>query len=201
MPLIVYTVLFITAVTSYGLQLAALILPRWLVTPLDAVSLGPYAENRYGLFMLCQSATGECRAFPREENGDCTQEYFCSLWHVAGTTMVLASVIGALTLVALLGTMCSHRRKRERGWKIVTSMLVLHTVPSATTMVILLDLLSNSTTTTISILMATPTNMRHGISMIFAFVSLCINLLMALAILSFRNTQQQQLQQYDHHNH
>ncbi|CDH52148.1 predicted protein [Lichtheimia corymbifera JMRC:FSU:9682] len=191
----------ITALTSYALQLAALILPQWLVTPLDAASSGSYAETQYGLFVVCQSATGECRAFPREENGDCTQEYFCPLWHVAGTTMILASVIGALTLVALLGTMCSQRRKRERGWKMVTSMLVLHTVPSATTMVILLDLLYNSTTTTISISMATPTNMRHGISMIFAFASLCINLLMALAILSFRNTQHQQLQQYDHQNH
>lgn len=43
-----------------------------------------------------------------------------SIRHIAGTTMILASVIGALTLVALLGTMCSQRRKRERGWKIVT---------------------------------------------------------------------------------
>jgi hypothetical protein len=33
--------------------------------------------------------------------------------------MMLSVVVGTLTIVALIGTICSERRKRERGWKLV----------------------------------------------------------------------------------
>jgi hypothetical protein len=45
---------------------------------------------------------------------------FCELWQAASFGMILASVIGALALLTLLGTMCSNRRKRENGWKLLS---------------------------------------------------------------------------------
>lgn len=69
-------------------------------------------------------------------------EGFCQLWYTyiyikkrerdlfiqsdfknrqaAGAGMILGAVVGTLTMIALLGVMCSNREKRERGWKLIS---------------------------------------------------------------------------------
>ncbi|KAL0078072.1 hypothetical protein J3Q64DRAFT_1767570 [Phycomyces blakesleeanus] len=171
MSLLGYVVIFFLFCCSYALNLTALLLPKWLIF---VVPKPLYSETNYGLFKLCQSVTGECRPFPREEEGDCTEEGFCQLWQAAGAGMILAAVIGALTLVALLGTMCSSRRKRERGWKLVAGMLVLHAIPAAISMSVVAYLVNTS-----SIFYA---GTRYDMSFIMGAATWCISLVIALSL-------------------
>ncbi|KAI9021440.1 hypothetical protein CLU79DRAFT_753321 [Phycomyces nitens] len=171
MSLLGYVVIFFLFCCSYALNLTALFLPKWLTF---VVPKPLYSETNYGLFKLCQSVTGDCRPFPREEEGDCTEEGFCQLWQTAGAGMILAAVIGALTLVALLGTMCSSRRKRERGWKLVAGMLVLHAIPAAISMSVVAYLVNTS-----SIFYA---GTRYDMSFIMGAATWCISLVIALSL-------------------
>ncbi|KAG1472524.1 hypothetical protein G6F56_001486 [Rhizopus delemar] len=58
----------------------------------------------------------ECRPFPSYDHNDCDEEGFCELWRAAAAGMVVAVVVGGLTLIGLLVTMCSQRRKRDKAW-------------------------------------------------------------------------------------
>ncbi|GAA5808251.1 hypothetical protein MFLAVUS_001639 [Mucor flavus] len=91
------------------MTICALIFPKWLTF---AVPYPYYFEKNYGLFKVCK------RPFPSYEQGDCQEDGFCELWplRAAGAGMVLAVIIGGLTLFGLLATMCSERRKRAKAW-------------------------------------------------------------------------------------
>ncbi|KAG2235722.1 hypothetical protein INT48_009137 [Thamnidium elegans] len=85
-----------------------------------------HMETNYGLFKLCRSMTGECRPFPSSEQGDCHEDGFCELWRAAAAGMVLAVIIGGLTLFGLLATMCSERRKRAKAWAPLSFMFLIY---------------------------------------------------------------------------
>ncbi|KAI8148307.1 hypothetical protein BJV82DRAFT_591616 [Fennellomyces sp. T-0311] len=167
MPCFAYTTLLVLFGTSYAFNLASLVLPKWLtLTTADAT-------YSYGLFQVCQSDTHACRPFPRSSQADCTED-LCPLWQAAGAGMILASVAGALTIVAMVGTMCSNRRKRERGWKLVSGMLVLHAVPSAVAVLIMAHLSAKV------LHFATP-----DVAFFLSIAGWCLSLLLALALTYF----------------
>ncbi|KAI9316732.1 hypothetical protein BX666DRAFT_190797 [Dichotomocladium elegans] len=132
MLIVVYSVTVLLAIASNVLNVVATVVPKWLISNAG--------QQTYGLFLVCSG--DHCRPYPRADKGDCEQdnELFCPLWQAAGAGMILAGVVGALTLVALLGTLCSSSRKRERGWKLVAGMMMMHAVPSAVAVVIMIDL-------------------------------------------------------------
>ncbi|KAM3586862.1 hypothetical protein VKS41_001916 [Umbelopsis sp. WA50703] len=165
--LVIYVVVFFLFLASYTLNLTALFLPKWLifVTPRPF-----YTETTYGLFRLCRSYTGECRPFPIADK-DCSEEMFCELWQAASAGMILATVIGALALLTLLGTICSNRRKRESGWKLLSGLFALHAVPQATAMGIIAYLFNTSS----NFYMGT----RYDISFVFAIISWCLSIVIA----------------------
>ncbi|KAG0759387.1 hypothetical protein G6F29_004453 [Rhizopus arrhizus] len=68
----------------------------------------------------------ECRPFPSYDYGDCQEDGFCELWRAAAAGMVVAAIVGGLTIFALLATMCSQRRKRSKAWAPVSFMLILY---------------------------------------------------------------------------
>ncbi|KAI9253415.1 hypothetical protein BDA99DRAFT_519719 [Phascolomyces articulosus] len=144
MPYFAYSVLLLCVITSYSLNWSSLILPKWLAIINDDNDDETIIRS-FGLFQLCQNGTNEaCRAFPSSETQEkegCDNIDLCPLWQAAGAAMILAGVIGALTIIAVLGTMgCRNRRKREKGWKVVSGMLVLHAVPSIVAVLIMAHL-------------------------------------------------------------
>ncbi|KAI8582250.1 hypothetical protein K450DRAFT_228071 [Umbelopsis ramanniana AG] len=165
--LVVYVVVFFLFLGSYALNLTALFLPKWLifVTPRPF-----YTETTYGLFRLCRSYSGDCRPFPIEDQ-DCTEEGFCELWKTASTGMILAAVIGGLALLGLLATMCSNRRKRANGWKLLSALFILHAVPQAAAMGVVAYLFNSSS----SFYVGT----RYDLSFIFATISWCLSVVIA----------------------
>ncbi|KAI8064130.1 hypothetical protein BDF21DRAFT_496843 [Thamnidium elegans] len=172
MPLLGYVVVFFLFCCSYALNLTALFLPKWLT---HIIPKPFYSETNYGLFKQCQSLTGDCQPFPRVANDDCKEEGFCELWRAAGAGMILGAVVGTLTIVALLGVMCSHREKRERGWKLVSGMLILHAVPSIISFSIIAYLYNTS-----SIFYS---GTKYDQSFIMNSVSWCLSTILSLSML------------------
>ncbi|KAL9539427.1 hypothetical protein MBANPS3_010267 [Mucor bainieri] len=84
-----------------------------------------YHSNMTDDASAADSMTRDCRPFPSYEHGDCEEEGFCELWRAAAAGMVIAAVIGGLTIVALLATMCSQRRKRSKAWAPISLLAIL----------------------------------------------------------------------------
>ncbi|RCH78650.1 hypothetical protein CU098_005999, partial [Rhizopus stolonifer] len=105
-----------------------------------------YMETNYGLFRLCRSMARECRPFPSYDHNDCDEEGFCELWRAAAAGMVVAVVVGGLTLIGLLVTMCSQRRKRDKAWAPISFMFFLYALPQAFSMSAIAYLFNTSPT-------------------------------------------------------
>ncbi|KAG2195949.1 hypothetical protein INT47_007085 [Mucor saturninus] len=115
--LLAYVVTFFIFCINYVFTLCAVIFPKWLtfVTPVPF-----YMETNYGLFKLCR------RPFPSSEHGDCQEDGFCELWRAAAAGMVIATILGGLTLFGILATMCSERRKRSQAWAPLSFMFLIY---------------------------------------------------------------------------
>ncbi|KAL7333082.1 hypothetical protein PS15p_202034 [Mucor circinelloides] len=124
MSLLLYVVVFFLFSGSYILNITALILPKWLKFIIQDPE--HYSETTYGLFQRCESSTGECTSFPQPD--DCKKD-FCQLWQIVVAGVILATFIGAMTMIGLTGTIFSPRDKRDQGWKLIAGMLVLHAIP------------------------------------------------------------------------
>ncbi|KAI9495100.1 hypothetical protein BDB00DRAFT_815856 [Zychaea mexicana] len=169
MPLLSYSVLLVLVITSYAFNWTSLILPKWLT-----VTLTDGTMRSYGLFQLCHSGTNEaCQAFPGSAEKCAATGMLCPIWQTAGAGMILAGVVGALAIVAVIGTMCSIGRKRDRGWKVVSVMLVLHAVPGAVSVLIMAHLCTSLQGT------------RCDVAFFLATAALVMNLLLALIVSYF----------------
>ncbi|KAL1934930.1 hypothetical protein VTP01DRAFT_4070 [Rhizomucor pusillus] len=169
--LLAYVVTFFLFLCNYALTITALIIPKWLsfVAPMPL-----YMETDYGLFRLCRSFNRDCRPFPSEDQGDCGEDGFCELWRAAGAGMVLATILGGLTLIALLGTMCSNARKRGKAWTTLAGMFVLHAIPQAVAMGIIAYLFNTSATFYVGT--------RYNVSFIVCTISWCISIFLAAVL-------------------
>ena len=72
------------------------------------------------------SALG-CRPFPTKDSDGCDRTYrsFCTLWSTAGYISYLGIGFGAVACAAIVFGMSTHLR-RERIWKVVTTLVALH---------------------------------------------------------------------------
>ena len=89
--------------------------------------------------------------------------------------MVLAAILGGLTILALLGTMCSSRRKRARAWVTLSGLFVLHAIPQAFSMGVIAYLFNSSATFYVGT--------RYNFSFIICTISWCFSIFLA-AVLS-----------------
>ncbi|KAI8088676.1 uncharacterized protein BX664DRAFT_331084 [Halteromyces radiatus] len=173
--LLAYVVTFFVFTCSYILTILALALPKWLtfITPAPF-----YTETNYGLFQICRSFA-KCRAFPSGDNGDCGEDGFCELWRGAAAGMVLSAILGAFVLLALLGTMCSGRRKRAKAWMTLAGLFVIYAIPQVLSMGIVAYLYNSSSTFYIGT--------RYNVSFILCIISWCLSIFLAviLSIVAF----------------
>ncbi|KAI8343054.1 hypothetical protein BC941DRAFT_465223 [Chlamydoabsidia padenii] len=168
--LLAYVVIFFVFTCSYILNIVALVLPKWLtfITPSPF-----YTETHYGLFKLCRSFT-KCRAFPSSDRHDCDEDGFCELWRGAAAGMVLSVILGAIVILALIGTMCSGRRKRAKAWATLSGLFVLYAIPQVMSMGIIAYLYNSSATFYIGT--------RYDVSFILCIISWCLSVVLAVAL-------------------
>ncbi|KAI7894508.1 uncharacterized protein EV154DRAFT_599857 [Mucor mucedo] len=169
--LLAYVVTFFIFCINYVFTLCAVIFPKWLtfVTPVPF-----YMETNYGLFKLCRSMTRECRPFPSSEHGDCQEDGFCELWRAAAAGMVIATILGGLTLFGILATMCSERRKRSQAWAPLSFMFLIYAIPQAFSMGIIAYLFNTSAT----FYMGT----RYNFSFVLSIISWCLAVILAVIL-------------------
>ncbi|KAI9343355.1 hypothetical protein BD770DRAFT_398197 [Pilaira anomala] len=169
--LLAYVVTFFLFLINYVMTICALVFPKWLtfVTPVPF-----YMETNYGLFKLCRSMTRECRPFPSSEHGDCQEDGFCELWRAAAAGMVLAVIIGGLTLFGLLATMCSERRKRSKAWAPLSFLFYISALPQAFSMGAIAYLFNTSST----FYMGT----RYNFSFILCTICWCTSVILSIVL-------------------
>lgn len=51
--------------------------------------------------------------------------HFCQMWRTTGFLMNIAAVLELATLIAYLVVIVGGKQKRENGWKVLVSMLVV----------------------------------------------------------------------------
>ncbi|KAI9275309.1 hypothetical protein BY458DRAFT_507054 [Sporodiniella umbellata] len=169
--LLTYVITFFFFICNYALTLSALIFPKWITfsppTPF-------YMETNYGLFQLCRSLFRECRPFPSYNHGDCDEDGFCELWRMGAAGMVVAAVVGAMTLAGLLITMCSQRRKRDGAWQAISLMFLLYAIPQALSMSAIAYLYNTSPTFYMGA--------RYNFSFILCIISWIVGVVLALVL-------------------
>ncbi|KAI8642537.1 hypothetical protein BD408DRAFT_179269 [Parasitella parasitica] len=177
MALLFYVVILFLFVSSYSLNIVALILPRWL----KFIVLDPqhYSKTTYGLFQQCESSTGECKSFPQEN--DCKEERFCELWQIAGAGVILAIFIGILIIIALSSIIFIRKDKRVQGWNLITGMLVLHAIPLIVSFSIVIYL-SNINSTNFHL------GTSYDQSFIMSGISWCSSVILAFFMMAFSSS-------------
>ncbi|KAI9483001.1 MAG: hypothetical protein EXX96DRAFT_556465 [Benjaminiella poitrasii] len=169
--LLAYVITFFVFLCNYTLTICSLLFPKWLTF---ATPVPFYMETNYGLFRLCRSITKECRPFPSYDHGDCDEDGFCELWRISAASMVVAAVIGGLTILALLTTMCSQRHKRSKAWAPISLMFLIFALPQAFSMGIISYLFSSSSMFYIGT--------RYNFSFILCIISWILSVILSIVL-------------------
>ncbi|KAK6329771.1 hypothetical protein TWF696_003634 [Orbilia brochopaga] len=121
-----YAAALVAFVGASVLTLTAITIPRWMSYSYET-SAGRIMQT-YGLHHRCRSGPGtidSCEPFPLES--DCADdEHFCSLWRTTGYLMDLAVSLEVLIIAAYVIILIGGRERREKGWKLLSSLLFVN---------------------------------------------------------------------------
>lgn len=106
-------------------------------------SQGPGIDYSYGLHKHCSSVTGSCDDFPQYEDCRGNNKAFCAMWRTTGFLMSFAVIIEFATLVAYLTVIFGGKQMRDKGWKVVCSLLGLCIVVQCASMALVAYLYDN----------------------------------------------------------
>lgn len=109
--------------TATAMTFTSIFVPKWITWDVDG-STGHF-QKTIGLHRSCTSVGNKCHHFPQYEDCHGTDRYFCSMWRSVGFMMSFAAVLELVTIVAYGVVILGGKQKRERGWKILTFMLML----------------------------------------------------------------------------
>ncbi|KAB8233058.1 hypothetical protein ETB97_008853 [Aspergillus alliaceus] len=127
---IVYISTLILFLASFGLTVASIVVPKWIVYHSD--------NNRiwytYGLHRRCSSVTNSCHSFPLQDDCSGDDRYFCSMWRSVGFLMSFAVVLEGMSIVAYLIILSGGKRLRESGWKVLSLLIILSVAVQASSM-------------------------------------------------------------------
>ncbi|MCJ1362865.1 hypothetical protein MMC16_001971 [Acarospora aff. strigata] len=121
---VVYSAALVAFLAATAMTLTSIIIPRWISWDSETVS-GVPIHYTYGLHKRCSSLTHTCEPFPQYEDCHGDNRYFCSMWRTVGFLMSFAVVIEGMTLIAYLVILAGGKQKRETGWKILSTLLLL----------------------------------------------------------------------------
>ena len=107
------------------MTIASINTPRWLYY--SAASKGGKFgsfEKHIGLHLECiTGADPECQIYPREDQCQGEERYFCSMWRSGGFLMSFAVIFEMATLVSFLVIMLGGKATRLRGWSIIAVLI------------------------------------------------------------------------------
>lgn len=109
--------------------------------PITAVIRGPAKTMRYsyGLHSRCDSLLESCRPFPRFEDCQGSNQQFCALWRTTGFLMSFAVVLELAGIVGFVIILLGGKQKRETGWRVMVSILLICAAAQAASMGIVVD--------------------------------------------------------------
>ncbi|CAO3595147.1 unnamed protein product [Absidia cylindrospora] len=99
---------------------------------------------------------------------------FCELWRGAAAGMVISAILGAIVLLALVGTMCSGRHKRAKAWATLAGLFILYALPQVASMGIIAYLYNSSANFYIGT--------RYNVSFILCIISWCLSTFLAVVL-------------------
>ncbi|KAH8786139.1 hypothetical protein BGZ57DRAFT_882268 [Hyaloscypha finlandica] len=140
--LIVYSTAFVAFLGATAMTLAAIFIPDWITWTVDTADGGHFTKT-IGLHRSCSSTTGHCIHYPQQEDCSGSDRYFCSMWRSVGFMMSLTAVLELATLVAYIVVILGGKQKREAGWKVLASLLLLIGVVQCASMAIVAYLFDN----------------------------------------------------------
>ena len=106
-----------------AMTLASIIIPNWIGWEVESPS-GKFTKT-LGLHKSCSSLDTTCRYFPQEEDCLVDDPYFCSMWRSVSFMMSAAAVFELVTLITFFMLITGGKQKRERGWRLLSFLLVL----------------------------------------------------------------------------
>jgi len=118
-----------------AMTLAAIFIPDWITWAVDTDDGGHFTRT-IGLHRACSSTTGKCVHYPQQEDCSGSDRYFCSMWRSVGFMMSFAAMLELATLVAYVVVILGGKQKREGGWKVLATMLLLVGVVQCASMAI-----------------------------------------------------------------
>jgi hypothetical protein len=75
-----------------------------------------------------------CVSFPRSTDCHGEERYFCSMWRSVGFLMSLGVVIEGMTIAAFIILLLGGKQRREKGWAVLSIMVVIAAVVQAAAM-------------------------------------------------------------------
>lgn len=113
----------LSAILATLMSIASINSPHWLIY--SAGTQGSKYEQHIGLHQECTTgAESKCRAFPRQNQCEGDERYFCSMWRSSGFLMSFAVIFEMATIVTYLVIILSGKAMRVRGWPIISVLLM-----------------------------------------------------------------------------
>ncbi|KKY14366.1 hypothetical protein UCDDS831_g08242 [Diplodia seriata] len=134
---IVYGIGLWLTLAATAMTIASIVQPRWLAYDVEGHGKhGKSVQVSYGLHTLCDSVTGSCRDFPLAEDCRGDSWSFCSRWRTVGFLMSFAVVIELAVLIGYAVVLLGGKQKRDQGWKMISSLLMVAGATSCASMAI-----------------------------------------------------------------
>jgi hypothetical protein len=105
------------------MTLASIFIPNWIGWEVESPS-GKFTKT-LGLHRSCSSVDSTCRYFPQDEDCHVDDPHFCSMWRSVAFMMSAAALFELVTLVTFFMLITGGKQKRERGWRVLSFLLVL----------------------------------------------------------------------------
>ncbi|TVY33890.1 hypothetical protein LSUB1_G006128 [Lachnellula subtilissima] len=141
---LVYSTTLVAFVAATAMTFAAIFIPDWVTWDVTT-QLGAHNTRIIGLHRSCTTTPLEnrCVHFPQKHDCDGDDRYFCSMWRSVGFLMSFAAVFELVIIVAYCVVIVGGKQKREIGWKVLASMLMLVGIVQCAAMAIVAYLYDN----------------------------------------------------------
>ncbi|CAL3967431.1 hypothetical protein PZA11_003736 [Diplocarpon coronariae] len=138
----VYSLALVAFVGATAMTFSAIFIPDWVTWTVESPSGGHFTKT-IGLHQSCVSTTNTCTHFPQKEDCSGNDRYFCSMWRSVGFLMSFAAILELATIITYVLIIGGGKQKREKGWKVLTFMLVLVGIVQCAGMAIVAYLFDN----------------------------------------------------------
>lgn len=106
------------------MTIGSIAMPKWISYRATDPSGGTVYDS-IGLHERCTSANNTCSSFPEEARCEGEGRPFCNMWRTAGFLMNFVTIVELATIAGFIIIGSGGKVKRQDGWKVLGSMLVV----------------------------------------------------------------------------